>query len=93
MIFLSESWLRGSDIIVLDWLVREVITRVAGEKPEDGVTPATDLRQQSYPRSSGSEGSLLLGLLHQSLVGEYGLELITGDSDDKHSEQDGLHDK
>ena len=58
----------GSDVVVLDWLVGEVITRVAGQEPEDGVTPATHLGQQSYPGSSRSEGSLLLSLLHQGLV-------------------------
>ena len=83
---ISEWELAGSDVIVLDWLVREVITGVAGEKPEHGVTPATDLRQQGHPRSSGSEGSLLLGLLHQGLVREYRFKLITGDSDDEHPE-------
>ena len=58
----------GSDVVVLDWLVGEVITRVAGQEPEDGVTPATHLSQQGNPRSSRSEGSLLLSLLHQGLV-------------------------
>ena len=36
---------------------------------------------------------LLLGLLHQGLVREYRLELVAGDGDDKHPEEDGLHDE
>ena len=83
----------GSDIVVLEWLIREVITRVAGEEPEHRVAPPTDLGQQGNPGSSRSEGSLLLSLLHQGLVREDRFKLITGDSDDKHPEQDGFHGK
>ena len=36
---------------------------------------------------------LLLGLLHQGLVREYRLELVAGDGDDEHPEEDGLHDE
>ena len=36
---------------------------------------------------------LLLGLLHQGLVREDRLELVAGDGDDEHPEEDGLHDE
>ena len=57
-----------SDVVVLDWLVGEVIPRVARQEPEHRVTSAADLGQQGNPRSPRSEGSLLLSLLHQGLV-------------------------
>ena len=57
------------------------------------MTSPTDLGQQSNPWPPWSEGTLLLGLLHQGLVREYRLELVAGDGDDKHPEEDGLHDE
>ena len=83
----------SSDVVVLERLVGQSVPGVTGEQPQQRMASSTHLRQQSHAGPPRPEGSLLLGLLHQSLVGEYGLELITGDSDDKHSEQDGLHDK
>jgi len=63
------------------------------EEPEDGVPPPTHLSQQGQSGLPWPEGSLLLGLLHQGLVSEDGLKLITGNSDNKHAEENRLHDE
>ena len=63
------------------------------KEPQDGVPPPTHLGQQGKPGLPWPEGSLLLGLLHQSLVSEDCLELITSNSNDKHAEENRLHDE
>jgi len=50
---------------------------VAGQEPDEGVASAADFGQKSPLGLARPVRPLLLGLLHQGLVGEDGLELET----------------
>ena len=63
------------------------------KEPQDRVPPATHLGQQGQPGLPWPKGSLLLGLLYQGLVCEDSLGLVTGNSNDKHAEENRLHDE
>ena len=83
----GSASLPHSNIVIHEWLHSKLVPGVAGEEPHDGVPPPTHLGQQGQPGLPWSEGALLLSLLHQGLISENSLKLITGYCYDKHSKK------
>jgi len=81
------------DGVVHDRFHGELVRGVAGEEPGDRVPAATHLCQKGQPWLPWPERTLFLRLFHQSLITEYCLELVAGDRNHKHPEEDRLHDE
>ena len=70
----EKSPCSSDGVIVCDRL-EAAANVVAGQEPDEWVTPAADFGQKSSLGLARPVWPLLLGLLHEGLVGENGLEL------------------